>query len=259
MPFHDEAADWLKERLAKVRAAERSRPTHPETRRALPPPSVKVSPAPSYPHQPASQVDTAFRRRTGRDPAPPRAPVRQLPTRPGSIQSLFHPDELPATPNVARFLQQGGIRPDQAPAVPPPSVQVTPAPLQDRLQWDEILADAFRNFETLRTTTNLVSPGAAQIGRGRRQHERLSPEQQQQIQEGAAFALSGPTPIAGIGRGVGAILGRAAPVVPAAASVAGRTVPPLLKLGGRAAKGFVSGGTKTAAPLVAQDLLSSAQ
>jgi len=116
MSFYDEAADWLKEILAKARAgwlasrryARSSRPTHPETREALPPPSVGVTPAPSYPHQPPSQVATAFRRRTGRDPAPPRAPVRQLPTRPGSLQPAIGAPES----NIAQFLREGGVRPD---------------------------------------------------------------------------------------------------------------------------------------------------
>jgi len=135
---------------------------------------------------------------------------------------------------------------------------VTPSGWQDLLekvtpeQWG-FAGDAWKAFETARTATNLLSPGGAQTGRGLRQYERLPPEQQQQLQEGGAYAVSGVTPIA-------AILGRGAPAAARLAPiVAGRTVPPLLKLAGRAAKGFVSGGTKTAAPLVAQDLASRAQ
>ena len=259
MPFYDEAADWLKESLAKARAGWLASRRYARGSR-LPRPSVRVTPAPSYPHQPPSQVATAFRRRTGRDPAPPRAPVRQLPVR-----------RAPES-NIAQFLREGGVRPDvsstRLPLTTPRAVTprvvaqqpepVTPSGWQDLLekvtpeQWG-FAGDAWKAFETARTATNLLSPGGAQTGRGLRQYERLPPEQQQQLQEGGAYAVSGVTPIA-------AILGRGAPAAARLAPiVAGRTVPPLLKLAGRAAKGFVSGGTKTAAPLVAQDLASRAQ
>ena len=264
MSFHDEAADWLKEILAKARAgwlasrryARSSRPTHPETREALPPPSVGVTPAPSYPHQPPSQVATAFRRRTGRDPAPPRAPVRQLPVR-----------RAPES-NIAQFLREGGVRPDvsstRLPLTTPRAVTprmvaqqpepVTPSGWQDLLgkvtpdQWG-FAGDAWKYFETARTAANLLSPGGAQTGRGLRQYERLPPEQQQRL----AYGIAATTPL-------GAILGRGAPAAARLApTVAGRTVPPLLKLAGQAAKGWKSGAVKTMAPIVAQDLASRAQ
>ena len=164
MPFHDEAADWLKERLAKARAAERSRPTHPLTRRALPPPSVKVSPAPSYPHQPPSQVATAFRRRTGRDPAPPRAPVRQLPTRPGSLQPAIGAPES----NIAQFLRRGGVRPDRttiggAGKVMPSVVAQQPEPVTPRERLGAWREAFFGEGQPTEDSYRGIGPGAARV------------------------------------------------------------------------------------------------